>query len=129
MAGELPRGYAAKLLCKSQKRVVKALGPHSLGKMLKGTGMALVLVVDDERFAATKEQLAMRKKPPKQNAKPLSKEALEQIISGTFANHGRRGAVLRHASLSPSQRKKIAKAAARIRWRKRPRNIVGSPVG
>src|SRR6185437_8355163 len=57
-----PKGYAAKLLMKSQKRVVKALGPHSLGKMLKGTGLVLALVVDDARFAPVKEQLAKRRR-------------------------------------------------------------------
>lgn len=62
LAGELPKGYAAKLLCKSQKRVVKALGPHSLGKMLKGTGLVLALVVDDARFGPIKEQLVKRRR-------------------------------------------------------------------
>lgn len=117
-AGELTRGNAQKLLCKSDAKWARQFGWESLGKMLKGTGLALALIVDDERFAPIKAQMVKRKQNTR-DAKPVSKQVLRQMIAGVFANHGKRGGVLRSAALSPSQRKKIAKAGARARWRRR----------
>jgi len=115
-AGGFTPGHASKLLCIPQ---IKGYGPESMFKMLKGTRLALMLVIDDERFGAAKPELIARQRPvPKPNAKPLSKAALRQIITGTFASHGKIGGLLRSSLLSPSQRKKIAKAGARARWRK-----------
>src|SRR5437879_1988782 len=65
-AAGFTRGNTQKLLSKSRERWARTLGIESLGKMLKGTGMALVMVVDDERFAPLKEQLVARKRPRKQ---------------------------------------------------------------
>jgi len=71
-------GVVQKLLTKNPgKRVQKAkncrfndarrtFGWESLRKMLNDTGLALVLVVDDERFAETKKQLVKRRKPRQQ---------------------------------------------------------------
>jgi hypothetical protein len=59
-AGKLQPGYSAKLLCDPP---IKSFGRESLPRMLKATGMALVLVIDDQRFAITKAQLAKRKRP------------------------------------------------------------------
>lgn len=59
-AGELQTGYSSKLLCDPP---MKTFGRRSLPGMLKGTGMALVLVIDDERFAPIKERLAKRRRP------------------------------------------------------------------
>jgi hypothetical protein len=42
----------------------RTFGWESLGKMLKDTGLALVLVVDDARFGPVKEQLSKRKRKP-----------------------------------------------------------------
>ena len=63
-AGGFTPGNVQKLLSKSRERWARTLGLESLGKMLKGTGMALVLVVDDEGFAPIKEQLAKRRRRP-----------------------------------------------------------------
>jgi hypothetical protein len=59
-AGKLQPGYAAKLLCDPP---MKSFGKESLPRMLKATGMALVLVIDDERFAPVKERLTKRRRP------------------------------------------------------------------
>jgi hypothetical protein len=64
-AGGIPHGHASRMLCKSDKRVVKAMGPKSLQQMLKGTGLVLALVVDDERFAPLKAEMTQRLRPRK----------------------------------------------------------------
>jgi hypothetical protein len=105
MAGELPKGYAAKLLMKSQKRVVKALGPHSLGKMLKGTKLVLALLVDDGRFAQQIELAKRRRKREQTNV---------SSTRPTWLFTRKRGREMRQKSLSnltPKQRKKIARKA------------------
>ena len=62
VAGKFTPGYAAKLLCNPPMRM---LSRESLGKMLDATGMVLVAVVDDERFAVVKSALATRKRRDK----------------------------------------------------------------
>jgi hypothetical protein len=75
MAGEFARGNTQKLLSKIPGKAIqrhrdsrtdsarRTFGWKSLGKMLKGTGLALVLVIDDERFAPIRAQLAQRERP------------------------------------------------------------------
>lgn len=92
----------------------RSFGWESLGKMLKGTGLALVLVVDDERFAPMKEQLVMRKRPRKQanasSAKPMwlftKKKAREM---GTK----------RWSVMSPEKRKKLMSKAGKASGKSR----------
>lgn len=91
----------------------RTFGWESLGKMLKDTGLALVLVVDDARFAPAKEQLAKRRrinKPPNGSMKRPT----------WLFTRGKslKMQVLRNQKLSPKQRKMIAKKAAKARWRK-----------
>ena len=62
--GDMTRGMTQKLLSKSRERWARTLGVESLGKMLKGTGTALVLVIDDERFAEIKADMKLRKRRP-----------------------------------------------------------------
>lgn len=62
MNGGFAKGVAQKLLCRSKGRSSRTFGWESLGKMLKGTGLALVLVVDDARFAPLKEQMIRRRR-------------------------------------------------------------------
>src|SRR5205085_9844902 len=64
-AGELTRGNAQKLLCKSDAKWARQFGWESLGKMLKGTGLVLALIVDDARFAPIKAQMQTRKMAPR----------------------------------------------------------------
>src|SRR5258707_5073749 len=68
-AGEFTKGNVQKLLTKEGGKpgpdrfhsLKRTFGWESLGKMLKGTGLALVLVVYDQRFAPIKALLANRK--------------------------------------------------------------------
>ncbi len=132
MAGGFARGNVQKLLTRSggkpkiehnpnrpsdptrQAPRSRKLGWESLGKMLKGTGLALVLVVDDDRFAEAKEQLMTRRKPR------MPANASIQRPGWLFS---KRNAANMQAlwvkSLSPQQRKRIAKKAAKARWRRR----------
>ncbi len=135
-------GQVQKLLTKNRgKRVQQArnnrhcdarrtFGWESLGKMLKDTGLALVLVVDDQRFAAVKDQLIERKRPRKPTI--VSMEPPAWLFSKRNAANMR---ALGVQALSPQQRKRIAKKAARARWskkgvakRKRFIGASGSPV-
>jgi hypothetical protein len=113
MAAGFTLGNTQKLLSKSRERWARTLGIESLGKMLKGTGMALVMVVDDERFAPIKEQLSARKRPRKLTN--VSIKAPKWLISNRNAAFMR---ALGVQSLSPRQRKRIAKIAAKARWKK-----------
>lgn len=42
---------------------IKGYGPVSLTKMLKATGMVIVLEIDEERFAKVRERLGRRERP------------------------------------------------------------------
>jgi len=59
-AGGFALGHASTLLCKPQ---IKGYGPESLTHMLKATGMALVFVIDDQRFSKVRERLGHRRRP------------------------------------------------------------------
>jgi len=73
MAGEMGKNQLQKCLVRNPGKAIqrhrdhrhasnkRKFGWESLGKTLKGTGLALVLVVDDERFAPIREQLEQRK--------------------------------------------------------------------
>lgn len=88
----------------------RTFGWESLGKMLKGTGLALVLVVDDGRFAPVKEQLAKRRRRMLPNG---SIKRPAWLITRSASQNMQ---VLRNTKLTPRQRKMIAKRAARARW-------------
>ncbi len=104
MAGGFAKGVAQKLLCRSKGRSSRTFGWESLGKMLKGTGLALVLVVDDERFAPLKEQLATRRrKPPaiagsprptwlftKRKARKMGKRRFSMMTEAQIKRHQRK---------------------------------------
>lgn len=105
--GGFQPGYASKLLCNPP---MKNLGPKTLGGMLKATGMALVLVVDDERFAATKAQMSKRKRT-------VPAIGGRQRPTWLFTREkSQQMQVLRNKKLTPHQRKKIARKAAKTRW-------------
>lgn len=125
MAGDFTKGNVQKLLNKSAsvrgwdraRRDKRILGWESLAKMLKGTGLALVLVVDDERFAPIKEQLATRKRP-RQPANGGSAHPTWLFSKDKAREMGKK----RFAGMSEAQRKrhqrKAGRASARARRRK-----------
>jgi hypothetical protein len=127
LLAEFSKGNVQKLLTKNPgKRITRkrdhrtasakrTFGWESLGKMLKGTGLALVLVVDDGRFAPLRDQLVKRRRQP--------------AIAGSTRpawlfskNKAREMAKKRFSVMTESQRKRLArkagKASARARRRK-----------
>lgn len=118
MNGGFAKGNAQKLLGKGKGRLRRGFGWESLGKMLKGTGLALVLVLDDERFASMKDQLAQRKRP--RHAGHRQHRPTPWLFTSKKAREIR---ALQISKLSPQQRKKIAKIAAGARWRA-PRKVM-----
>jgi hypothetical protein len=122
VAGKFTPGYSAKLLCNPP---IKLLGKESLGKMLKATGLALVLVIDDERFAPVKLNLEKRKRPSVHPKGSIARPTWLFTRSKSLKMQ-----VLRNKALSPRQRKMIAKRAARARWGKpKPSGALLSPAG
>jgi len=120
VAGELTRGNTQKLLVKSDAPWARQFGWESLGKMLKGTGLALALIIDDERFAPIKAEMQQRRmRPRKQDAKQPSKALLQQFKMGIIRANGSLGGKRRMVTLSKRQRTQIAKAGAAARWSKR----------
>jgi len=126
--GGMAEGNAQKLLSKNPgKRVQqpknhrfadmkRTFGWESLGKMLKATGLALVLVVDDDRFAPIKDQLAQRKKPlmrsivrTRQPKWLLTSEKAKKISKNRWEN------------VPPHVRKKMMRRMAKAAWIKRRR--------
>lgn len=106
-AGGLQNGYSGKLLCTPP---IKSFGRESLPRMLKATGMALILVIDDERFAEVKEQLGQRKRPMRSIVRIKRPKWLFNTKKSLKMQ------ILRNEKLSPQQRRRIAKKAAKVRW-------------
>ena len=121
--GGMTNGNTQKLLSKSRERWARTFGVESLGKMLKATGTALVLVVDDERFAQAKADLMQRKRPRKPPNGSMRRPAWLFTRSKSLKMQ-----VLRNRSLSPKQRKKIARKAARARWKRKSPPLVPPPA-
>lgn len=117
-AGGLQNGYAGKLLCNPP---IKSFGRESLPRMLKATGMALVLVIDDERFAEIKEQLGQRRRPHRPIARRLKPKWLFKPANA------RQMGKKRWEGVSDAKRsrlmKKISKAATRARKAKARKSI------
>jgi hypothetical protein len=111
IGAEFAKGNVQKLLTKSPGRLARTFGWESLGKMLKGTGLALVLVVDDERFAPLKEQLAKRIRPKPANARMTRPTWL------FTKDKAREMGTKRWAGISPAKRRRLAKRAAKARWK------------
>lgn len=113
-AGALQPGYSSKLLCNPP---MKTFGRESLPRMLKGTGMALVLVIDDERFAPIKERLAKRRRPVRAIARRVTPKWLFKP-----ANASQMGKK-RWEGVSDAKKarimKRVSKAAARARRKAR----------
>jgi hypothetical protein len=73
----MTRGNMQKLLRKldpndfrpsAKRKYSRGFGWETLGKSLKGTGLALAVIVDDARFAPIKEKLVQRILPPRKQA-------------------------------------------------------------
>jgi hypothetical protein len=124
VAGELTRGNTQKLLVKSDAPWARQFGWESLGKMLKGTGLALALIIDDERFAPIKAEMAQRKMRSRP-ANAGSKRPTWLFTKRKAREMGRK----RMSIMTPAQRQRLArkagKASAKARRQKR---IVCLPI-
>ncbi|WP_316176246.1 hypothetical protein [Bradyrhizobium sp. SZCCHNRI1073] len=100
--------YSAKLLCDPP---MKWIGRETLPKMLKATGMAIVLVLDDDRFAPTKAKLANRKRTVRAVARiKRVKGYFTKENAGFYSKNS-----WKH--LPPAKRSRLARKAANARWR------------
>lgn len=117
-AGFAP-GYSAKVLCTPPMKTLgrDSVGRDGLGKMLKATGMALILVIDDERFAAIKEQLAVRKRP--------SRSIVRQTRPTWLFTRSKASQISKNrwSSVSPAERSKIMKRIRKAASRRRPKSM------
>jgi hypothetical protein len=59
-AGGFASGHASTLLCDPQ---LKHYGPRSLTRMLRATGLVMVLAIDDAAFEKVRERLGRRERP------------------------------------------------------------------
>lgn len=122
---EFADGQVQKLLTKNPGKAIarkrdhrsasakRTFGWESLGKMLKGTGLALVLVVDDERFSPIKEQLAKRRR--------RDKPAIARIVQPAWLFKRKRAREMgkkRWEGVPDAKRSRLARRAAKARWRK-----------
>lgn len=114
--GGFTGGHSSKLLCQPP---IKNLGPTSLAKMLKATGLVLIAVVDDERFAAVKAQMSPRKRPVQAKARIVRPAWL--FTKEKAREMGKK----RWAGMSPSKRSRLARKAVNARW-KRSRCVAGN---
>lgn len=117
-ASKLTRGNMQKLLCKSDAPWAREFGWKSLGAALTGTGMALVLVIDDQRFAPVKERLTTRKRPV---VRAMVRRVRPKWLFTT--QKASKSAKKRWESVPPEMRKrimkKVSRAAARARKRRK----------
>ena len=111
-AGEFTPGYSAKLLCQPPMR---AIGKDSLPKLLKATGMVLVLVIDDERFAEIKSKLIKRKKTVRAVAR------IKRVKGYFTKENAAKCAEKRWKDVPDHIRSRLARKAIRARWRGRKR--------
>lgn len=111
-AGGLTSGHSAKILCTPP---IKNLGDISLPKMLKATGMALILVIDDERFAPVKAEMATRKKVMRAVAR--IKRVKGYFNKENAVKHGKK----RWDGIPANIRKKLMRKVAKARWHQRKR--------
>lgn len=119
-AGGLQNGYSGKLLCNPP---IKSFGRESLPRMLKATGMALILVIDDERFAEVKEQLGQRKRPMRSIVRIKRPKWLFNPEKATKSSRKRWQAV------PEAKRKKMMRKIANARWvAQRRRNRLAAQI-
>ncbi len=110
-AAGLAPGYAGKLLCDPP---MKQLANGTIPKMLAATGMVLVAVIDDERFAEVKAGLMARKHNVRRVGRLIR-------IKGHFTKENAgKYSEMRWADVSPEMRRKTARKARKAGWKKVP---------
>lgn len=99
----------------------RTFGWESLAKMLRDTGLALVLVVDDARFEPIKEQLAKRRR----RREPANARSTRPTWLFT-KKKAREMGTKRFSTMTESQRKRLARKAGKASGRARRRKARAS---
>lgn len=97
----------------NKRKQSRAFGWETLAKTLEGTGMVMVLMIDDARFAAIKDQLPKRKR--------RDKRAIARIARPAWLfkkKRAREMGIKRWKGVSDSKRNRIMKRVAKARWRR-----------
>lgn len=113
-AGGFTPGYSSKLLCTPP---MKTLGAGTLAKMLKATGLVLIAVVDDIRFAETKAKMGKRKKTVRAVAR--IKRVKGHFSKENASNYGKK----RWHGVPDEVRSNLMRKVINARWRKQRREM------
>jgi hypothetical protein len=109
-----PLGYASKLLANPP---TKRLGHFSLFCLLQTLGLDIVLVENPLALEALRNPQHLRRQ-----RLVLRRPSIVILTPDFLRANGTKGARVRNANLSPSQRSILARRAARARWAKHWRN-------
>jgi hypothetical protein len=110
----LADGHSGKLL---STRAVSKFGNRTLGPVLQATGLAILIVQDDEALALIEQQLNATADACDLNAPPRRKH----WRTNKNSKWGRRMSARRTLALTPHRRREIARKAAQARWQRRSR--------
>lgn len=114
----LPTGYTGKVLGPAR---VKKMGALSLWLMLEVLAFDMRLDSSVEKAAKMQERWEKRSEGQaneKNHARPVSMRTLARKHRDTFRASAKAANRARQAALSPEQRTKLARRAAKTRWRK-----------
>lgn len=127
LAAEWPSGYASKILAPVP---FKTLGRQSLGPMLAILGLKVILVEDPEAMAQITESgvrrvRAVRMLKPLQpglanlpEIRSMVRKELRKAMQRNGKKGGTKSGASRKLNIPGATRRRIAKRAARIRWRR-----------
>src|SRR5216684_1973878 len=121
-AADLTPGHTQKLLCKSSADWSRSFTWKTLGPMLKGTGLALVLVVDDARFASVKATLAKRRR---KNSRPIGRRLRPAWLF--TREKSREMNKKRWAGITGAERSRMMKKVRKAAWMARRRRRESVP--
>jgi hypothetical protein len=105
----LTDGHSGKLL---SARAVSKFGNLTLGPVLQATGLAILIVQDDEALALIEQYLNARADACDGNSPP------NHWRTNKNSKWGRRMSARRTLALTPDRRREIARKAAQARWQK-----------
>jgi hypothetical protein len=107
-------GYSSHLLAPKPQGNMRCLGKMSLGSVLGGVGLKIVLVEDRDALAKVRSRLVESDKAQtrKENPRPAGSKRRENV----FTVLGRAGGHARMAVLSAKQRIALSRKANRARW-------------
>jgi hypothetical protein len=110
----LPDGYSGKLLAMRQTKI---LGVKSFGLLLEALGLRLVVEEDAEALAKYAARCETRHESNVRNGHRWHTAGIRRM--GRFSpERAREAAMLRMQKLTPTQRRQLARRAARARWQK-----------